>query len=229
MAVLSDSHGDLASLECVLSDLDRQSVDHVVFAGDMAQGGESPAEVVDLIRERRWPAVRGNSDDFLLRIAANDPDPEWPRPLVERGKASIDQLGPQRLAYLASLPLQVRIGDLVVVHATPWDNEEVVLPDAPEEKAREMVRRASARAVAYGHIHSAYQRRVGDAALASVGAIYGSNDIDPRPAYSIFELTEQAIAIEVRRVDCQGGSEKSGSWPVRSSPGQVWELRLGED
>ncbi len=35
----------------------------------MAQGGAQPAEVIDEIRRRGWPSVRGNSDDLLIRIA----------------------------------------------------------------------------------------------------------------------------------------------------------------
>ncbi|HVH62752.1 MAG TPA: metallophosphoesterase family protein [Candidatus Dormibacteraeota bacterium] len=225
VAVVSDSHGELAALRCVLHDLKQQSVDHVVFAGDMAQGGPDPAETVDLLRSRGWPAVRGNSDDFLLRVAKNDPDAAWPQRLIERGRESNGLLGAERLEYLAGLPLQVRIGELLVVHATPWDNEEVVLPDAPEEKAREMVTRGDARVVAYGHIHSPYQRRVGDCALASVGAIAASNDSDPRPAYSIIDLSSQRIAVEVHRAECPDVNRKPGSWPVRSDPNHVWEIR----
>lgn len=228
VAVISDSHGELVALRCVLQDLDQQSVDHVVFAGDMAQGGPFPTETVDLLRSRGWPAVRGNSDDFLIRVANDDLDDEWPQSLIDRGRESVRMLGAQRLEYLANLPLQVRVGELLVVHATPWDNEEVVLADAPEEKAREMITKGGARVVAYGHIHSPYQRRVGDSALASVGAVAASNDSDPRPAYSIIDLTPQRVAIEVRRVDCGEVERKPGSWPVRSDPGHVFEVRLAD-
>lgn len=144
VAVISDSHGELVALRCVLQDLDQQSVDHVVFAGDMAQGGPFPTETVDLLRSRGWPAVRGNSDDFLIRVANDDLDDEWPQSLIDRGRESVRMLGAQRLEYLANLPLQVRVGELLVVHATPWDNEEVVLADAPEEKAREMITKSIA-------------------------------------------------------------------------------------
>jgi hypothetical protein len=66
-----------------------------------------------------------------------------------------------------------------------------------------MVREAEARLLVYGHIHTPYQRRVGDAALISVGAVSGSNDADARPAYTIVNL-DTTISVEVRRVD----------WPI---------------
>ncbi|MGH7765635.1 MAG: metallophosphoesterase family protein, partial [Candidatus Dormibacteraceae bacterium] len=131
-------------------------------------------------------------------------------------------------------------GAVVLVHATPWSTEEVVLPDADEKTAQRMVSEAGAGLLVYGHIHTPYQRRVGDRALMSVGAISGSNDTDPRPAYSIIDIGP-AITVEVRRVDWPlearrddyakaGVDEKfirdrPGPFPVRSQPGvpiKVW-------
>lgn len=52
------------------------------------------------------------------------------------------------------------------------------------------VRAEVARLLVYGHIHTQYIRRVGDARLVSVGVVNGSNDADPRPAYAIVEFGE---------------------------------------
>jgi hypothetical protein len=134
-------------------------------------------------------------------------------------------------------------GSFVIVHATPWSTEEVVQADASEETALRMVTEASAGVLAYGHIHSAYQRRVGDAVLLSAGAISGSNDVDPRPAYTILTF-DQAVKVEVVRVECASGPRleayaqaglrlteldlqrlnQPGPWPIRYSPGRVVQV-----
>jgi len=105
------------------------------------------------------------------------------------------------------------------------------------------VSESGARVLAYGHIHTPYQRRVGDSVLLSVGAIAGSNDADPRSAYTILDLGA-TVAVEVRRVDCPkvarlAAYERSGmslsdqrraslfepgALPVRSRPGAVITL-----
>jgi predicted phosphodiesterase len=249
VAVISDSHGDLVALRAVLADLDARKPDQVVFAGDLAQGGPQPAEVMDLLLARGWPLVRGNSDDFLVDIAAgNSLAFAATEAQLERGRWSIDRLGPERLERLAAFPMEFRRpwapnGPLVVVHATPWSTEDVVLADAAEPVAGRMVSEASAGVLAYGHIHSAYQRRVGDSVLLSAGAISWSNDLDGRPAYTIVTLDE-TVSAEVIRVDCpvgprldgysQAGLELTqverdrlvaqGEWPVRSRPGEVVQL-----
>jgi hypothetical protein len=89
---------------------------------------------------------------------------------------------------------------VVLVHATPWSTEDVVLPDADEAVAQRMVGEAGARLVMYGHIHTQYVRRVGDATLMSVGAINGSNDADARPAYAVVQIGE-TVTVQPRRVD----------------------------
>src|SRR5919204_505010 len=58
---------------------------------------------------------------------------------------------------------------------------------------------AGASVLAYGHIHHAYRRRLPEGLLASVGAVSLSNDRDPRPAYSVFDLGAE-VRVEVRRV-----------------------------
>ncbi|HLQ14825.1 MAG TPA: metallophosphoesterase family protein [Candidatus Eisenbacteria bacterium] len=249
VAVISDPHGDLVALRAVVADLEARGLDEVLVAGDLAQGGPQPAEVVDMLVAKGWPIARGNSDDFLVELAAGrDFGSDAPADLIERGRWCVARLGKERVARLAALPMELRRpwapnGPLVVVHATPWSTEEVVLPDASEEAALRMVTEASAGVLAYGHIHSAYHRRVGDCVLLSAGAISGSNDADARPAYTILTF-DQVVKVQVIRVDCpvgarldaytQAGLEPTeldhhrlsqpGPWPLHSSPGKVIQL-----
>jgi len=258
IAIVSDPHGDLIALQKVIADLEslEAPVDEVLVGGDLAQGGAQPAEVVDLIRERGWPAVRGNADDLLVRLADGATPEEALRPgaathgavpesLIPDALQAIDRLGSERIEYLRHLPLSIirgrlALGSVVLVHATPWSTEDVVLPDADEEAAKRTVDEAGARLLVYGHIHTQYIRRVGDATLMSVGAVNGSHDADPRPAYAIVE-TGETITVEPRRVDwplqerlaayAAAGVDRRfsrdapGPFPVRCQPGvaiTVW-------
>lgn len=65
VAVISDVHGNLTALAAVLADLRDTSPDLVVHAGDLAANGSSPAEVIDVIRDLKWPGVHGNTDEML--------------------------------------------------------------------------------------------------------------------------------------------------------------------
>ncbi|MGA8923988.1 MAG: metallophosphoesterase [Candidatus Dormiibacterota bacterium] len=257
IAFISDPHGDLVALDKVIADLDgAEPVDEVLVGGDLAQGGAQPSEVVDEIRGRGWSSVRGNGDDLLVRIADGLSAREalreseaahgvLPDAVAAHAEWSVSRLGSERIEYLRSLPMRLErgpfaFGTVVLVHATPWSTEDVVLPDADEEIAKRMVLEGHGRLLVYGHIHTPYQRRVGSAVLLSVGAVSGSNDADARPAYTIVNLNS-AISVEVRRVDwpieerlaaySRGGVERKfsrdepGPFPVRSQPGvavTVW-------
>ncbi len=59
IAVVSDIHGNLTALEAVLADLQQTSPDLVLHGGDLADGGSSPIEVVDRIRDLGWQGVMG--------------------------------------------------------------------------------------------------------------------------------------------------------------------------
>jgi predicted phosphodiesterase len=205
IAFISDPHGDRLALDKVISDLEGAGpLDEVLVGGDLAQGGAQPVEVIDEIRKRGWPSVRGNADDLLVRIADGHPAAEamregeaahgvLPEAVASHARWSMSRLGPELIEYLRSLPISIvrgpfAFGTVVLVHATPWSTEDVVLPDADMVIAEQMVRAAQGRLLVYGHIHTPYQRRVGNAALLSVGAVSGSNDADPRPAYTIVSL-----------------------------------------
>ncbi len=243
IAVISDIHGNLAALHAVLTDLDSQEVDEVLVGGDLAQGGRQPAEVLDLLIDRQWPAVVGNADVLFIQVAAgthtgkatgkSDLDP------VPSAEWALARLRPEHLAFLRSLPMVVRRpvpgGDFALVHATPWSVDEVVPADAPEALATRMLAEGRARVVAYGHLHSAYQRVLPSGLLASVGGVSGSNDQDPRPTYTIFTFGAEVTA-KVRRVPYDVDSELvaleragyplsehqrrwmrvGGPWPVRA-------------
>jgi predicted phosphodiesterase len=250
IAFISDVHGDAVALRKVIADLEAvEAVDEVLLGGDLAQGGAQPSEVVDEIRRRGWLSVRGNAEDLLIRLADGVPVQDAlqygaaqhgrvPKSLGERALRSVALLGYERIEYLRSLPMSIErgpypFGSIALVHATPWSTEDVVLPDAEAEVAAHMLDAANARLLVYGHIHTPYQRRLGDRVLMSIGAVSGSNDRDPRPAYSIVELGA-TIEVEVRRVEWPPAErladyraagvpkslvrDKGGPFPVRSAP-----------
>ena len=233
IAIISDMHGNLAAFRAVLDDLARQPVDQVVVGGDIALGGRQPVECVDLLIEKGWPAVQGNSDAVLFDTEFGE---DFVRDMVVW---ALERLSPRHLDYLRDLPRLIRPTErLALCHATPWSVSDVVKPDAPEELAGRMMREAGAPVVAYGHIHSAYQRRLPEGLLLSVGGIGFSLDAEPRPTYTILDFPdgEGEPAVEVRRVAYDVAAEiaamdaagtplrperreqlvTGGSWPIRA-------------
>lgn len=209
IAIISDLHGNFAALGAVVRDLETQDPDEVWVGGDLVLGGRQPAEVLDLLIERGWPAVLGNTDAFVLKLAAGTADRSDPD--LPMAAWAIERLAQRHLDYLNGLPLSYRClvpgrRALALVHATPWSIVELVLPGAPESVARRMLSEGQADLLAYGHIHCAYHRTVDGGLVASVGGVAWSNDRDPRPAYSVVTVARET-SVQVRRATYDAGAE----------------------
>src|SRR5262249_17807287 len=81
-------------------------------------------------------------------------------------------------------------------HASPWDEETYLYPDAHELLAR--VRLAGNEILAVGHPHRPLLVPAGDGWLVNPGSVGQPRDGDPRAAYAIVDTTTGSI--EHRRV-----------------------------
>jgi len=70
VGIISDIHGDYEALENVLDRLENHhQTEHVLCAGDLIGRGPHPDAVVDVIRQRNIPTVRGNHDEWGYDIS----------------------------------------------------------------------------------------------------------------------------------------------------------------
>jgi putative phosphoesterase len=196
LAVVADVHGNLAALEAVVADLERERPDLVVHGGDLVLNGPRPAQVVDVVRELGWPGILGNTDQALWSL------PGW---LQERGRevfvraaaATRQLIGPERTAWLGDLPLEWREGNLRLVHAVPGDLWRMVQPDASDEELARTYGDLEATLSVYCHIHKPFVRKMPDLTVANTGSVSLPADGDWRASYLMVENGEPAL----RRVE----------------------------
>ena len=126
IAIVSDIHGNLTAFEAVLADLLETSPDLILHGGDLADGGSSPVEIVDRIRDLGWPGVVGNTDEMLFRpaslteFASQSPKLQPLFAVIEEmAAATREALGEERLAWLSALPRMQTHGPMALVHASP--------------------------------------------------------------------------------------------------------------
>jgi predicted phosphodiesterase len=205
VAVVSDVHGSLVPLDAVIAELEREGPDVVLHGGDLALSGPRPAEVVDRIRELGWPGVVGNTDELLWRPeerARQEGRAPRLRPLLrvvfeEHAPATRALLGAERIAWLRSLPAELRHDGLLLVHASPGDLWRAPMPDAPEGELAATYGGRGAEIAVYCHIHRPFVRRLPELVVANSGSVGMPFDGDPRASYL---LVEDGVP-EVRRVE----------------------------
>jgi len=195
VALLSDIHGNLIALDAVLADLARRGpFDEVVVGGDLVWAGPWPAEVVDRVRFMDWAVIQGNTDAFFRRQPEDTPPGKREHRFAEQLSWMLEQLGPERAEYLASLPVSHTICPapghaLLVVHANPRDLDRPILPSSSAAELDELLFTDGVepgwKTLAFGHVHTPFQRMWRGRLLIDVASAGLPMDGDPRAAYAI--------------------------------------------
>ncbi len=170
VAVLSDIHGVLPALEAVLAEPDVRDAERIVLTGDIA-AGPLPVETLDLLTSLgdRAVWVSGNGDRALVE---DNGDSRF----VSAWAAQ--QLRPEQVALLSSLPATAELaiaglGRVLFCHATPRDDEEIVLVDSRAERWAEVLEgvRDDITTIVCGHTHMPYVRLVHGRMVVNPGSV----------------------------------------------------------
>ncbi|TCC52399.1 metallophosphoesterase [Kribbella capetownensis] len=205
IAVLADVHGVLPALEAVLAEDDVRSADAIVLAGDIASGPQ-PVETLDLLTSLgdRVVWVRGNADRELVEMARSEFTGEPPDAV---SPWAAQELRPDQVELLAPLPTTVTIGDVLFCHATPRDDEEMVLVDSPISRWAEVFTGLSEdiRTVVCGHTHMPFARQVDRRLVVNAGSVgmpYGA----PGPSWAL--LTPDGVQLRRAPLDAVKAAER---------------------
>ena len=210
IAIVSDIHGNRTAFEAVLTDLRETSPDLIFHGGDIAQGGSSPVEVLDQIRDLGWPGVAGNADEFLpmpetLEVFASETPAIQPMlPMIrEMGAATRKALGDERLGWLRALPRTQVHGDIALVHASPGSVWKSPLHNATDAEIESIYSPLGRRIVVYGHIHHPFIRTVANITVVNSGSVSMSFDGDPRASYLLIDDSVPSIRRVEYDLDCE--------------------------
>lgn len=164
IAFFSDIHGNLAALQAVLEDIDRQDVDIAFCGGDLVGYGAFPNEVIELLRRRHWPVIMGNYDQGVGQdaddcgCAYRD---EVSRALGERSIAwTKERVTAGNKAYLRNLPSKISLvingKKILMVHGSPRRINEYLFEDRPVSAVARLFQAEEAEVIICGHTHLPY-------------------------------------------------------------------------
>ncbi|MDP4893692.1 metallophosphoesterase family protein [Cypionkella sp.] len=149
LALLSDIHANKEAFEAVLTDLEQHDIDQLVFLGDVVGYGPDPEWCVDtlelLVKEGAL-ALRGNHD-------RSTPAPDSLNPAARKIiDWTVNRLNARQRLFLADLPYQLVLGDLLCVHASP-DQPQQWCPVSDAAAAAASFAASAARVILCGHVH----------------------------------------------------------------------------
>jgi putative phosphoesterase len=193
VAALYDIHGNLPALTAVLAEVDALGVDAIVAGGDVASG-PMPAETLDALRARGAKFVRGNADRVLDLRGAND-DETW----VQARRWVANRLGDERLAFLATLPLDLTLeldglGSVRFCHGAPSSDELTITRLTTDERLRQLLTGVDERVVVCGHTHVQFDRAVDGIRVVNAGSVGAPYEAEPAAYWALLDTD-----VELRR------------------------------
>ena len=234
LALISDIHSNLESLEAVLADIREQQVDKIYCLGDLVGYGPNPREVIDEIM--KCPVcLLGNHDQGALF------DPEgfnagaeraifWTREQLENSSSARADRN-RRWTFLGELPRNYQDGDFLFIHGSARNplNEYVFPEDIYNKRKLEKIFILIPQYAFQGHTHVpgvftesynflspeevSYEYELGDEkVMVNVGSVGQPRDGDPRSCYVILEDS----SVQFRRVE----------YPVQKTIEKIYEVPL---
>jgi predicted phosphodiesterase len=209
LALISDQHANDVAFRAALEDVERLGVDEIVCLGDVAQGGLEPTATLDRLAALGCETVLGNADAFLLEVPEDSPEPVTEQ-LLEVREWTLSQLGSSHLEQIRSFaPVVRRELDgvaLLFFHGSPRSYDDVLLPEAGDEAVEPFLGHGAA-ALAGGHTHLQWARRIGDALYVNPGSVGISYDrhtdplaVRPLAEWALVTVADGAVAVEFRQV-----------------------------
>lgn len=217
IVLLSDIHANLPAFEAALKNIDAQYPDAIYCLGDLVGYNIWPNEVIWEMRRRHITTIAGNHDAKVQRLTDKQ--------LNEGGKNyAYKIIGNEEKKYLATLPahlrIEFRLNDypirLLLVHGSPYSNEEYLLEDKAEAEFLELFRDVNADILCFGHSHKPYYRVLTGETNSVVhyrhainaGSVGKPKDGNPQGCYVMLHLNEtsttrvkDSIRVELVRFD----------------------------
>jgi diadenosine tetraphosphatase ApaH/serine/threonine PP2A family protein phosphatase len=211
VALLSDIHSNLEALNACLAHARERGAERFAFLGDFIGYGADPGGVVEIIIrcvDEGAIAIKGNHDEALETNSGYFNEPAWAA--IEWARATLTE--PQR-HFLAELPLTVRDGEMLFVHASAAAPERWDYIDSAGA-ARRSIDATDAPYTFCGHLHdqvlffegahgrmSEFRPVSGTPIpvrrprrwLAVVGTVGQPRDRNPAAAYTLFDLARREV------------------------------------
>jgi predicted phosphodiesterase len=178
-ALISDIHGNARALGAVLAELERFGIDDGIVLGDVAQGGDEPAAVLDRLADLGWPVILGNADHLLLEVPKRTNEVITAEQLARR-EWSLSKLDERHLDQIRSFHLTYERDGVLAFHGSPRDFEDVLLPDTEDTSPWQVDGYAL---LLGGHTHFQWTTRLGEPVYVNPGSVglpvYRWNDRRP--------------------------------------------------
>ena len=214
LGIFSDVHSNLEALRAVVGAFQGLSVDKYICLGDTVGYGAEPLACSEIVRELASVSILGNHDAAV----AGRMDYSY---YYEAARHALDthsnQLTPESVSWLRSLPYEHRELGLAFCHGSPLNLEEfeyIFALDQAQQLLGYWEDMATVTFIGHSHLCKAFALSPSEVHevvatkftirenykyIISVGSVGQPRDYDPRASYTTFDVEEKVF--EFRRVE----------------------------
>lgn len=177
VGLIADIHADLLSLIAALELLNKKGVEQILCAGDLVDKGPDGDAVIETIKNRAIPSVRGNHDAAISRSQ------EWiKRNLGFHPATKARLLKQESLEFIDALPPYFSITldetSIVVAHGIPSDHEVYLYSKSPRAMFENAVYEAGTiahdvKVLILGHTHAPMMACIDGVWILNPGSVAG--------------------------------------------------------
>lgn len=208
IALFSDIHANLPALEAFFEDVDSRCPDAIYCLGDLVGYNIWPNEVINEIRRRRIPAIKGNYDEGIGLMSNECGCAYKTETDQDMGKVSISYtnalVNADERQFLRTLPAHIRVEfqlnqdklSLLLVHGSPRKINEYLFEDREEKSLWRIMEQADADIMCFGHTHKPFHRMLPESAgdhphyrhAINIGSVGKPKDGNPMGCYVLLTI-----------------------------------------
>ena len=237
IALISDIHGNLVSLEAVLASIERQNVNEIIFLGDAATLGPQPHEVLQRIKELGCPCVIGNHETYLFKPSLGQAymqGTQWFNDILSWCRA---RLTSEDYKFMRSFRPMLKVklqgeNTLICFHGSPRRHTDNILATTPNHELNEMLAGRRATVMVGGHTHVQMMRQHMGVLIVNAGSVgmpfeqmpFGARGprVMPWAEYAIITSESNAISVDLRRIPVDINAIKQAGIDARMPETSDW-------
>ena len=210
-AIIADIHANLAAFQAVLEDIKhRGGVEEVWCLGDVVGYGPDPHQCIELLRQYNHVCVAGNHDWAAIDKLSLS---EFNSDAAAACRWTAQQLSPEDVEYLESLPLVIEKDNFTLVHGSPREPIWEYLLSVSNARENFAYFHSQFCLVGHSHVPSVFKyTETGDCSFspfkANIGLVLGRSrliinpggigqprDGDPRASYAMFDSEARMVRL----------------------------------
>lgn len=203
VGLISDVHANVLALEAALGELKRRGAQSIICLGDLVGYGPSPNETLELLRQEGVLCALGAADEQVAFDFARSDRPRagvadeiltWTRSVID----------PQHVAFLRSLPTQLRLstpqGRLRALHGTLDVPARISLGGA-NQALGQLLESQRCKVLAVGNSHIPFYRQLGGGWIINPGSVGLSLNGEPGADYALLSFTDEGLSVTMDKVE----------------------------